>query len=94
MLSYCLCLLILLMALGGPCERTTASPRKPTVRIGSMNFSEQIILAELYAQALEADGYRVERKLRMGNREVDGPLGAVRSTFIRVSGFRGAIHKW
>jgi osmoprotectant transport system substrate-binding protein len=38
-----------------------------------MNFVEQTVLAELYAQALEAHGYRVERKLRMGNREVVEP---------------------
>src|SRR4029453_2271935 len=55
----------------GHTESTLA--RKPTVRIGSTNFSEQIILAELYAHALEANGYRVERKLRLGNREVVEP---------------------
>jgi len=67
------CVLILLVVLGSACEQSTTSPLKPTVRVGSMNFVEQIILAELYAQALEAYGYRVERKLRMGNREVVEP---------------------
>ena len=53
----------------------------PTVRIGSKNFTEQVVLGELYAQALEAKGTRVERKLNMGgtliahqalvNREID-----------------------
>jgi osmoprotectant transport system substrate-binding protein len=37
-----------------------------TVRIGSKNFTEQLILGELYAQALEARGIAVERKLNMG----------------------------
>ena len=46
---------------------------KPPVRVGSTNFSEQIILAELYAQALEADGYQVERRLNLGNREIVAP---------------------
>jgi osmoprotectant transport system substrate-binding protein len=35
-------------------------------RIGSKNFAEQIILGELYGQALEARGVKVERKLNMG----------------------------
>lgn len=39
---------------------------KPTIKIGSKNFTEQYILGELYAQALEAAGYPVERKLNLG----------------------------
>ncbi|PYM21289.1 MAG: glycine/betaine ABC transporter substrate-binding protein [Candidatus Rokuibacteriota bacterium] len=35
-------------------------------RIGSKNFAEQIILAEIYGQGLEARGMKVERKLNMG----------------------------
>ena len=37
-----------------------------TVRVGSKNFTEQFILAELYAQALEASGIKVERKINLG----------------------------
>jgi osmoprotectant transport system substrate-binding protein len=36
------------------------------VRIGSKNFSEQVLLAEIVAQALEAKGIRVDRKLNLG----------------------------
>jgi glycine betaine/choline ABC-type transport system substrate-binding protein len=36
------------------------------VRIGSKNFSEQVLLAEIVAQALEAKGARVDRKLNLG----------------------------
>jgi osmoprotectant transport system substrate-binding protein len=46
---------------------------KPTVRIGSTNFGEQVILAEAYAQILEANGYPVERKLNLGSREIVQP---------------------
>ena len=35
-------------------------------KIGSKNFAEQLVLGELYAQALEAGGIQVERKLNMG----------------------------
>lgn len=37
------------------------------IRIGSKNFSEQFIVAELYAGALEAAGYEVERKTNIGS---------------------------
>ncbi len=50
-----------------------AGAGKPTVRVGSTNFTEQLILAELYAQALEANGYTVERRLNLGNREIVAP---------------------
>ncbi len=36
------------------------------VRVGSKNFTEQFILAEIYAQALEANGIKVERKINLG----------------------------
>jgi osmoprotectant transport system substrate-binding protein len=36
------------------------------VRIGSKNFTEQFVLAEIYAQALEAAGINVEKKLNLG----------------------------
>ncbi|MEP6767724.1 MAG: glycine betaine ABC transporter substrate-binding protein [Acidobacteriota bacterium] len=39
-------------------------PRK--VRIGSKNFSEQVLLGEVVAQALEARGVAVDRKLNLG----------------------------
>ena len=45
----------------------------PTVRIGSTNFTEQLIVAELYGQMLEANGYKVERRLNLGNREIAAP---------------------
>ncbi|MCW2973196.1 MAG: Substrate-binding region of ABC-type glycine betaine transport system, partial [Thermoleophilia bacterium] len=39
---------------------------RPTVRIASKDFTEQFVLGELYAQALEARGYPVERHLGLG----------------------------
>ncbi len=46
---------------------------RPTVKIGSTNFSEQLVLGELYAQVLESNGYRVERKFNLGTREIVEP---------------------
>ncbi|MEV8634012.1 ABC transporter substrate-binding protein [Streptosporangium sp. NPDC051023] len=38
--------------------------------VGSANFPENVLLAEIYAQALEAKGVQVEKKLNIGSREV------------------------
>ena len=46
---------------------------KPKVIVGSTNFYEQVTLGELYAQVLEANGYTVERKFNLGNREIVQP---------------------
>jgi glycine betaine/choline ABC-type transport system substrate-binding protein len=43
------------------CQRGSAP-----MRIGSKNFSEQIVLAEIVAQALESKGLRVDRKFNLG----------------------------
>ena len=40
-----------------------------TVKIGSANFPESALLAEIYAGALEAKGVTVEKTLNIGNRE-------------------------
>jgi osmoprotectant transport system substrate-binding protein len=67
-------LLVALLVLVAACQPSgAASGGKPTVRVGSTNFTEQTILAELYAQALEASGYKVERRLNLGPREVVEP---------------------
>ncbi len=46
---------------------------KPLVRVGSTNFAEQAILAEMYSQVLEANGYQVERRFNLGSREIVAP---------------------
>jgi osmoprotectant transport system substrate-binding protein len=45
----------------------------PTVTIGSTNFGEQLILGEIYAQVLEAEGYTVERRFNLGDRDIVAP---------------------
>src|SRR5947207_2802099 len=40
------------------------------VVVGSANFPENVLLAEIYAQALEAKKITVDRKLNIGSREV------------------------
>ncbi len=40
------------------------------ITVASANFPENVILGEIYAQALEASGFDVDRKLNIGAREV------------------------
>ncbi len=42
----------------------------PTITVASFNFPESVILAEIYAQALEHQGYPVEKRLDLGSREL------------------------
>jgi osmoprotectant transport system substrate-binding protein len=65
--------LVALLVLVAACQSSASSSGKPHIRIGSTNFTEQTILAELYAQVLEANGYRVERRLNLGPREIVEP---------------------
>jgi osmoprotectant transport system substrate-binding protein len=51
----------------------SSSGSKGNVTVAGFNFAESSIMAELYAQALEHDGYTVTRKLRLGTREVVAP---------------------
>ena len=55
------------------CGGSSSGGAKPNVTIGSTNFSEQLILGELYAQILEANGYTVTRKFNLGAREIVFP---------------------
>lgn len=53
---------------------TTGGGSKATIKIGSDGFYESKLVAEMYAQVLEADGYTVDRTgLGMGPRTVTTP---------------------
>ena len=61
-------LLVLLSACG------TGGGSKPTIKIGSDGFYEAKLMAEIYAQALEANGYTVDRTaIGIGARKVSAP---------------------
>lgn len=57
--------LTMLMAAG------TASAQR--VVVGSTNFAEQLILANIYAEVLEDRGIEVEKRLNLGSREIVYP---------------------
>jgi osmoprotectant transport system substrate-binding protein len=60
-------------ACGGGGAPGPSAAAKPDVIVGSTNFYEQVTLGELYAQVLEANGYKVTRKFNLGNREIVYP---------------------
>jgi glycine betaine/choline ABC-type transport system substrate-binding protein/ABC-type proline/glycine betaine transport system permease subunit len=43
---------------------------KPQITIGSKNFTENLILGEIYAQALKAGGYKVKTQLNLGSEQI------------------------
>jgi osmoprotectant transport system substrate-binding protein len=48
----------------------SAHRTSPTIVIGTKNFDEEFILGELYKQALEAKGFKVDYKENIGSTEV------------------------
>src|ERR687895_315886 len=70
------CLALLLAACGGgddALEGGTQPNEQSSVTVGSTNFSEQLILAQMYAAVLEKAGVQVEVRPNLGAREVVFP---------------------
>ena len=72
------CLALLLAACGGGGDDAlevggSQENGGSTVTVGSTNFSEQLILAEMYAAVLEKAGVKVDTRLNLGAREVVFP---------------------
>jgi len=47
-----------------------ANADKGTITVGSKNFTEQYILGEIYAQTLEAAGFKVKKRLNLGSEQI------------------------
>jgi osmoprotectant transport system substrate-binding protein len=58
---------------GGSGAAPSGGNASPTIVVGSANFTENQILAEIYAQALTAKGVNVTKKLSIGSREAYFP---------------------
>lgn len=67
--------MLLALAVIGACSEPspTSVPADHAIRIASFDFPESELLAELYAQALAAAGFRVELDLYLGPRELVEP---------------------
>jgi osmoprotectant transport system substrate-binding protein len=58
----------------GAASGSAAAGNNPTIRIGSDGFYEAKLMAEIYGQALEANGYKVDRTgIGIGARKVSAP---------------------
>jgi glycine betaine/choline ABC-type transport system substrate-binding protein len=55
---------------GGKVIERNPDNANTTITVGSKNFTEQFILGEIYAQALEAAGYRVRKDLNLGSEQI------------------------
>src|SRR4051812_22507364 len=59
-----------------------AATAKPTITIGTKNFTEQYVLGQLYQQALQAKGYKVSLKEDIGSSElIDGAFRSGKINF-------------
>lgn len=64
------CACLLLAGCGDALESTgTGAPSEKTIVVGSSNFPENVLLAEIYAGALRAKGLHVSTRLNLGSRE-------------------------
>jgi glycine betaine/choline ABC-type transport system substrate-binding protein len=57
-------------ASGGKLIQSNSANGNVTVKVGSKNFTEEFILGEIDAQALEAAGYKVKRDLNLGSEQI------------------------
>ena len=84
-------LLSLIAALGlmlGMVAGISAQDDKPTVSVGSKNFTEQILINEMMAQLLEDAGYEVDRKLDLGGTAIvhEALLSGEVDTYVEYTG--------
>ena len=54
---------------GSPSSEASQTANLPDISIGSAGFPEAAVVAEIYAQALEAQGFTVDRNLELGERD-------------------------
>lgn len=64
-------------------KSNSANGSTPTLTIGSKNFTEQKVLGEIYAQSLEAAGYKIKTALNLGDEKT--ALKALKSG--QISGY-------
>jgi osmoprotectant transport system substrate-binding protein len=63
-----------MLALVSACSTGGGAANNPTIKIGSDGFYEAKVMAEIYGQALEANGYKVDRTaIGIGARKVSAP---------------------
>jgi len=56
--------------LGGLATTALSAPSTTTIKLGTKDFTEEFVLGQLYKQALEAKGYKVDYKENIGSTEI------------------------
>jgi osmoprotectant transport system substrate-binding protein len=54
----------------GEAIKRNADNAATTITVGSKNFTEEFILGEIYAQSLQAAGYKVKKDLNLGSEQI------------------------
>ena len=57
-------------ASSGQLIKRNAANANTSITVGSKNFTEEFILGEIYAQALQAAGYEVKKDLNLGSEQI------------------------
>lgn len=58
-------MIVFILVLVMICSLASCSKNNDAIRVGSKDFTENLVVAEIYALALENAGYKVERKLNI-----------------------------
>jgi osmoprotectant transport system substrate-binding protein len=58
---------------GGSAAPTGPQLNDDVITVGSFDFAESVVVAEVYSQAIEAAGFKVRRAFELGPREFVGP---------------------
>jgi glycine betaine/choline ABC-type transport system substrate-binding protein len=48
----------------------SANASKPTIKLGTKNFTEALVVGEIYEQALKAAGYKVKPQFNLGSEQI------------------------
>jgi osmoprotectant transport system substrate-binding protein len=97
------------IVLGGLAATAQSAPRSgPTIKLGTKDFTEEFVLGQLYKQALEAKGFKVEYHENIGSTELiqtalrSGKINAypeyvgeiVQTAYHKTTGLPKTAHGW
>ena len=79
---------MMLASMSGMASVTAQDDDKPTITVGSKNFTEQLILGEMLSLMLEDAGYEVERQLNLGGTAIvhEGLVSGEIDTYVEYTG--------
>jgi osmoprotectant transport system substrate-binding protein len=105
--AFCVAFGVALL-LGGLVASATSAPKATTVSLGTKDFTEEFVLGQLYKQALEAKGIKVDYHENIGSTEIiqtalrSGKINAypeyvgeiVQTAYHKTTGLPTTAHGW